>query len=219
MGTRRFGHPTLVLSLEGTSDKQGRIKEGAAGLPIPKRSFYFLRHGQTNWNVEGRFQGHTDIALNELGLSQAQDAARALANCPVDVVVASPLIRALKTAAIVAEHLGKPLFVDSDLRERHFGGLEGLVVHEIKSQFGLQPHERLTRHLPSDAEQWQETGERTVRVMGKWLAGYRESSLLFVAHSGLFDALHEIMFGTRIEPKHAPYLWRYGEAGWACEAL
>ena len=50
-----------------------------AAMPIPQRSFYFLRHGQTDWNAEGRFQGHTDIALNELGLSQARHAAQALA--------------------------------------------------------------------------------------------------------------------------------------------
>ena len=73
-------------------------------MPIPKRSFYFLRHGQTDWNVEGRFQGHTDMPLTELGVSQAHLAARALANCPVDMLVTSPLMRALKTAAIVAEH-------------------------------------------------------------------------------------------------------------------
>ena len=53
-------------------------------MPIPKRDFYFLRHGQTDWNAEGRFQGHSDIPLNALGLSQAREAALALAACPID---------------------------------------------------------------------------------------------------------------------------------------
>jgi broad specificity phosphatase PhoE len=188
-------------------------------LPIPKRSFYFLRHGQTDWNVEGRFQGHTDKPLTELGVSQAHLAAQALANCPVDMLVTSPLMRALHTAAIVAEHLDRPLFVDGELKERHFGSFEGLVVNDVKRQFGLQPHERLVRHLPPDAEQWHETGARTVRVIGKWLDRHPDSSLLFVAHSGLFDALHELLFGSRIEPKHVPYFWRHGPNGWSCEAL
>src|ERR1043165_8930145 len=83
-------------------------------MPIPKQHFYFLRHGQTDWNVEGRFQGHTDMPLNAAGVLQAHDAAQTLAGCPVDVIVASPLVRALKTAAIVAERLDKPLFVDSE---------------------------------------------------------------------------------------------------------
>ena len=130
-------------------------------MPIPQRSFYFLRHGQTDWNAERRFQGHTDVALNELGLSQAQRAAQALAGCPVDIIVASPLIRALKTAAIVAERLNEPLFVDSALEERHFGAFEeGLVIDDVKRRLGLKPHERLVQHLPADAEQWHETGAR-----------------------------------------------------------
>jgi len=183
------------------------------------RSFYFLRHGQTDWNVEGRFQGHTDMPLNELGLAQARDAAKALAPCRIDMVVASPLIRARKTAEIVAEHLDKPLLVDAGLKERHFGRFEGLVVNEVKREFGLQPHERLVRHLPADAEQWHETCARTVRVIGIWLSQHPDRTLLFVAHSGLFDALHEQIFQTRIEAKHAPYHWRHDGNGWTCALL
>lgn len=187
---------------------------------LPAKSFYFLRHGQTRWNVEGRFQGHTDIPLNELGLAQARDAAKILARCPVDLIVASPLIRARETAEIVAEHIRKPLQFDDELRERHFGRFEGLVVNDVKAQLGVQPHERLVRHLPADAEQWHETGARTVRVLGKWLDRHPDMMLLFVTHSGLFDALHEITFGSRLEPKHVPYSWDYdGSSGWTCKPL
>lgn len=183
---------------------------------LPKRSFYFLRHGQTAWNVEGRFQGHTDIPLNETGLAQAHDAARILASCPIDLIVASPLIRACRTAEIVAEKLGKPLLFDDELKERPFGRFEGLVVSEVKAQFGLQPHERLVKHLPPDAEQWHETRARALRVIGRWLTDRPDETLLFVAHGGLFDALHELTFGTRLEPKHVPYHWRHDGNGWTC---
>jgi broad specificity phosphatase PhoE len=184
---------------------------------LPKRSFYFLRHGQTDWNIAGRFQGHTDISLNEVGLAQARDAARILGQCPIDLIVASPLIRARKTAEIVSERLGKPLLFDDELKERRFGRFEGLVVNEVKQQFGLQPHQRLVKHLPPDAEQWHETGARTVRVLGKWLTNRPDQMLLFVTHSGLFDALHELTFGTRLEPKHAPYHWRHDGDAWSCD--
>ncbi len=187
-------------------------------MPIPARSFYFLRHGQTAWNAEGRFQGHTDIPLNELGLAQAHDAARILAHCPIELIIASPLIRARQTAEIVAERTGKPLQFDDELKERHFGRFEGLVVNEVKAQLGLQPHERLVRHLPAGAEQWHETGARTVRVLGRLLDSHPGRTLLFVTHSGLFDALHEKAFGSRIEPKHAPYHWRHDRNGWSCAA-
>jgi broad specificity phosphatase PhoE len=189
-------------------------------VPIPKRDFYFLRHGQTDWNAEGRFQGHSDIPLNAIGLSQAQKAARALARCPIDVIVASPLVRAARTAEIVNACLGKPILFDDELKERHFGALEGLVIRDVKARLGVQPHERMARHLPADAEQWHETGARTVRVIGAWLDRHPDKTLLFVAHSGQFDALHERILGARIEPGHAaPYLWRHAAGTWSCEAV
>jgi broad specificity phosphatase PhoE len=186
-------------------------------VPVPKRDFYFLRHGQTDWNAEGRFQGHSDIPLNALGLSQARDAALALARCPIDLVVASPLVRAARTAEIVNERLGKPIIFDDGLKERHFGALEGLVIRDVKAKLGMQPHERMLKHLPADAEQWHETGARTVRVLTTWLDRHPDQTLLFVAHGGLFDALHEKVFGARIEPKHAPYRWRHSGGAWICE--
>ena len=188
-------------------------------MPIPRRTFYFLRHGETDWNAGGRFQGYSDIPLNPYGLAQAHEAARVIANCTVELIVASPLIRALTTAAIVAEAIGKPLHIDSELKERHFGDLEGLVVADVKRKLGLQPHERLLHQLPANAEQWPETGARCVRVLSRWLDAYPDGSILFVSHSGLFDALHEQTFGCRIEPKHVPYRWQPEADGWSCVAL
>ena len=186
---------------------------------MPARSFYFLRHGQTAWNVEGRFQGHTDVPLNELGLAQAHDAAKRLASCRIDLIAASPLIRARNTAEIVAERLVKPLVFDDELKERHFGAFEGLIVNKVKAQFGLQPHERLVKHLPPDAEQWQETIARAARVIGKWLEQHPDRTLLFVTHSGLFDALHHETFGSRVEAKHVPYYWRHDGSAWSCDVV
>jgi broad specificity phosphatase PhoE len=188
-------------------------------LPIPKKAFFFLRHGQTDWNVQGRFQGHTDIPLNAAGLAQAANAADVLANWSVDLIVASPLLRARRTAEIVAERFNKTPVFDDDLMERQFGRFEGLIVNDVKASFGLKPDERLTRHLPEDAEQWHETRERTLRVLRKWLSRDPDASILFVSHSGLFDALYEIIFGPRVEPKHAPYRWSHGDGGWRCEPL
>jgi broad specificity phosphatase PhoE len=183
---------------------------------IPQRSFYFLRHGQTDWNIDARFQGHTDMPLTAYGITQAHEAAERLADCGIDLIVASPLVRASKTAEIVAQRIAKPLTFDDELKERHFGAFEGLVVNEVKARFGLQPHERLVRHLPPDAEQWHETCARAVRVFTKWLDRHPDRTLLFVSHSGLFDALYWQIFGSRLEPKHAPYHWRHDGRGWSC---
>src|SRR3954464_13091312 len=82
--------------------------------PIP---FWFLRHGETDWNAQGLSQGNVDIPLNPTGLAQAGSAADLLRGRGISTIVASPLSRARVTAEIAAEALGLPLTIDPDLRE------------------------------------------------------------------------------------------------------
>jgi broad specificity phosphatase PhoE len=89
-----------------------------------------VRHGETDWNAEGRLQGHTDRPLNDYGRRQARALADRLADDGVTAVYASDLIRARETAEIVAERLGLPVGVDPDLRERNWGNWEGLTGSE-----------------------------------------------------------------------------------------
>src|SRR5215471_15907621 len=96
------------------------------------RGFLFLRHGQTDWNSQGRFQGHSDIPLNAIGLRQAQEAADLLQPLTIHRIVSSPLSRALRTAAIVAERIALPIHVDNQLSERSFGSFDGLVIADVK---------------------------------------------------------------------------------------
>jgi broad specificity phosphatase PhoE len=203
---------------DNSNDSNAASALGGSAVPIPRRTFYFLRNGETDWNVEGRFQGHSDIPLNAQGLAQARAAAQIMADRSVDLIVASPLIRALKTAAIVAEAIGKPLRIDSELKERPFGDYEGQAVNEVKRKLGVPLDQRLVR-LPDNAEQWPETGVRTIRVLSRWLDAHPDETILFVSHSGLIDSLHERIFGVRVQPKHAPYRWHPGPDGWSCEAL
>jgi broad specificity phosphatase PhoE len=72
------------------------------------RSFYFVRHGETDWNKEGRIQGHTDIPLNATGRQQAEHAAPVFLRRPIDIIVTSNLSRAYETASIINAALQKP---------------------------------------------------------------------------------------------------------------
>jgi broad specificity phosphatase PhoE len=93
------------------------------------------RHGQTVWNAERRFQGQTDIPLDETGVAQAERAARLLASLRPELIVSSDLSRAASTAAPLAQLTGLEVTLDKDLRERHGGGWEGLNDAEIRARY------------------------------------------------------------------------------------
>jgi broad specificity phosphatase PhoE len=94
-----------------------------------------IRHGQTAWNALGRWQGHTDIPLNETGRAQAQAVARRLQGWKLTAVYASDLLRAKETAEIIAAPHGLPVYTDPNWRERGLGIMEGLTNPEIDKLF------------------------------------------------------------------------------------
>ena len=120
------------------------MNQGAA----PSRSFLCIRHGVTDWNRQGRFQGLTDIPLNDEGIAQAQAAVRRLRDIRLDYVVSSPLIRAVKTAEIIAAASGKPVAIDAGLIECDFGSFEGRPISEVMDEHGITAVEALATILP-----------------------------------------------------------------------
>jgi glucosyl-3-phosphoglycerate phosphatase len=96
------------------------------------------RHGQTTWNAEHRFQGQTDIPLDETGEAQAEHAARRLATLRPAAIVSSDLSRAQQTATPLAKLTGLPVAPDKDLRERFGGDWEGLTDQAIRERYPLE---------------------------------------------------------------------------------
>ena len=92
--------------------------------------FWYLRHGETDWNAQGLSQGNINIPLNATGLEQARSAALLLRDRGIKTIVASPLSRARVTAEIVGETLGLPVMIDPDLREVSWGVHEGQSLSE-----------------------------------------------------------------------------------------
>src|SRR3569832_2359518 len=94
-----------------------------------------IRHGETDWNVEKRLQGHLDISLNEGGRRQAAALGKALLGEPLDAVIASDLQRAIVTAESVAVPRGMRVQIDPELRERCYGAFEGLRYRDISERY------------------------------------------------------------------------------------
>ncbi|GAA2892687.1 histidine phosphatase family protein [Streptosporangium fragile] len=139
-----------------------------------------LRHGQTLWNVEQRFQGHSDIPLDETGLAQAGRAASLLAALRPDMIVSSDLQRAYDTASALARITGLGVSVDKDLRERGGGEWEGLTREQISTGW---PREFAAWEAPG-GEDVADVAERVSSAIRRWAARLEPDGLLVVASHG-----------------------------------
>jgi len=145
---------------------------------------YLLRHGETDWSKIGRLQGHTDIPLNETGIAQVKSAGEYFSNIneTIDVIITSPLIRAKKSAEIVAEVINYPkeaIIVEPNFIERNFGLGEGLEPEERKKKF-------------ADTDQKAETVEALCKRAGKikeYARQYYGKTLLITAHGSIIKAI------------------------------
>lgn len=175
----------------------------------PHKSFYFIRHGQTDWNLERRMQGHTDIPLNQTGIDQAHRAAELFDKVQIDVIVSSPLSRAYKTAEIIAARKNLEIISEPLLRERHFGKFEGRTIFEVFDEYNLPHTSSMSAILPPCAEQWPETKTRSINVVADYLHKH-EGNVLFVSHGAVFRAIYESLAEVRLEAENAkPYYFEY----------
>jgi alpha-ribazole phosphatase len=155
-----------------------------------------VRHGQTDWNTDGRFQGQTDIPLNAAGLAQAQALSRRLSAEPPAAIYASDLRRAWQTAEIIHQALPEegrcPLIPEPRLREMRFGGWEGLTYAQIQSSQAqlLQRWERDLEHVaPPGGETLLELADRVQAVFQSITQAHPDSTVLLVAHGGPLQVL------------------------------
>lgn len=144
----------------------------------------FVRHGETDWNVERRVQGHTDRPLNETGERQARALAEELRGEQIDAVYASDLSRARETAWAVAAERGLDVEVLLGLREKNFGSWEGLLDTEILERF---PQARAGAW--GDGETTEEVAERVLGALHEIARRHPDGRVLVVSHGGPLRAV------------------------------
>jgi probable phosphoglycerate mutase len=175
------------------------------------RTLVLVRHGETAWNREGRFQGHTDVSLSDLGRSQARALrARLEAAHPHlfdgghTAIVTSDLRRAHETAEIAFGGVGRVLHVRQGLREFCYGVFEGLTRHEIEERFPGA----MAAWLEGDrgfavqgGESRAEVHARAHAAVGSFLAEAPQRHVVIVAHGGVMRQLLSACFAETGEPR------------------
>ncbi|UJL48360.1 histidine phosphatase family protein [Virgibacillus sp. NKC19-16] len=149
-----------------------------------------IRHGETDWNAGGRLQGMTDIPLNDKGIRQAEECAAFLRAVDYDVLIASPLKRAKRTAEIINNKLNLPFVEMEDFKERAFGDAERMTMEE-----------RLTAYPDKNFPNQEESEAFTHRVMAgidTITQNYPDKSVLLVAHGAVINVILTVISNGEI---------------------
>lgn len=162
----------------------------------------FVRHGETDWNVEKRIQGHIDIPLNRQGRAQALAMSFSAAHYRFAALYSSDLGRAMETARAIAEREGLEVRPLPQLRERHYGIFQGLTAQEGAQKFPAA----YARYAARDPDCAFETGETmrelVVRIKAgiDWMVRHHPGqTLCAVTHGGVLDIIYRLATGRSLE--------------------
>ncbi|MDB5815898.1 MAG: histidine phosphatase family protein [Rhodocyclales bacterium] len=171
-----------------------------------------VRHGETDWNVERRLQGHEDIPLNATGVAQAGALADALVSTRFDAIYSSDLARALDTAEAVASRLGIAVTQLPAARERNFGIFQGLTRQEAEQRFPAMQARVARREpdfIPPEGESLRQCFERISVMLDALADNHAGQRILLIAHGGVLDAARRFVTGM---PLDAPRDFELGNA-------
>jgi broad specificity phosphatase PhoE len=156
---------------------------------VPTTRILLARHGETEWNRLGRWQGHADVPLNDAGRRQAGVLAEQLAGDSVSAIYSSDLRRASETAAIVGDRLGLPVTRRRALREIDVGSWSGLTRDEVRERFPEGFARWLAGEIGHDGETREELTRRAVGEVESIAAAHPDEQVLVVTHGGVIRAL------------------------------
>jgi len=162
-----------------------------------------VRHGETEWNAQRRYQGQSDTLLSELGRRQAELVAERLTGGKIDAVYASDLKRAWETAQIIVAKSGLQVISEPRLRELKFGVLEGLTFDEAQEQYPEMINAWLEdfNRPPEGGETIELFNARVVSLLNDLKAKYDEQTVMLVAHGGPLSEILRVILGLSREKR------------------
>lgn len=181
--------------------------EGAQHIPLTR--LILIRHGETIWNRQKRYMGHSDVPLNETGVRQAEALAVRLASEPFEAIYSSDLQRARRTAEIIARDSGVAVRLDPRLRELSFGQWEGTTEDDLRS---AHPQEYLAwqtdpSFVPPGGESMDQLGERAYAALREIARNHLMGTVTVVAHGGSLHAGVLMALGMPLRGRWSFYLY------------
>jgi len=155
---------------------------------------FIVRHGEIDFNIEGRYAGSVDVELNDKGLQQARDLANEVAKLRIDFIVTSPLKRCRRMADIIHEVINVPIVVMDEFRERGVGVFEGLTREEAKNKYPELWAQNITRiydGAPPGGETIKEVENRVFAGLKKVRKEYNGKNILIVTHAFVGKMIHK----------------------------
>ncbi|MDO8639688.1 MAG: histidine phosphatase family protein [bacterium] len=153
-----------------------------------KTTIVLVRHGQTTWNKEHRFQGQTDVPLSEEGIRQAELLAKKIKDFKITKVCTSKLKRAYHTAEILTENLNLAIEKIKDFNERNYGECEGKLWNDIKDIY-KENMEEFFEKTPKGGESQINFRKRVIATFNKIIGQYKGEKVLMVCHGGVINIL------------------------------
>lgn len=156
-----------------------------------KTTIYLIRHGTTDWNETGRYQGSSDIPLNKKGLGEAIEVGKVLSKISFNTIYSSPLIRAKRTAEEIAKHHTLPITLVDELKERSYGSFEGLTFEEIQNNPVFQNMEKGEWYLKGapDGESFDDATQRVGTAINLLVKPHINQTIGIVAHGGVIKSI------------------------------
>lgn len=178
-----------------------------------KTRLYLIRHGETDWNVLGKYQGSTDIELSETGLNQAKLLGKRFEKMELDKVYSSPLKRAMATAQTVADAKNLPVILEEAFQEINFGDWEGKTTAEIEAEysdmFKAFVKNPVNSPIPGEGS-FKNAMDRGVTGIKKVLADCENENVAIISHGAL---IRVIMMGLlELEESFYRKTWLYNTA-------
>lgn len=147
---------------------------------------YLIRHGQTDWNIQGRFQGREDIPLNDTGIKQAVECGNALKGESFAAVITSPLIRARRTAEIIADILSvEQIIIEDKLIERDFSKISGMTPAQREAFYASGGND--------NKEPWEDLCNRMMFCLDSYGDRFQSNNIIMVSHGASINAVLSVL--------------------------